>query len=305
MNYLYGQFTGLIWDYAVAPIQDAWRRHRPSDEDFANGLREIPEIFRFFQHCSNHRIFDANIEPSSIKRGDTVLVSGSKERCNPVYLEGASPQLQKHMQVAESILNYVLEKIPHSPNYYAKSLDPTDPTHRDICQDDLLERPFLIRMRKTEEGGIHWKAGLELAESLEETGVGFCQDLAHVGKLFAWREHPNVNVELVQIVHGCHVFLIIGRDPDSNPLDYQTWGSNCLVCDPWNRLYYPASAIETELYDYRFWMTDLVPGSKITYPYVRRFDPRTQSLQCEDLVPEETKRAILAGVDLPASSIYG
>ncbi len=33
-----------------------------------------------------------------------------------------------------------------------------------------------------------------------------------------------------------HVFIVLGRDPDSDPSDYTTWGPNAVVCDPWKNL---------------------------------------------------------------------
>lgn len=308
MNLLYSgslYLSELAMSYVVTPLQTAWKQRWPSDADFDQAFCEIPEIFRFFQHCSKHKIFDANIKPSSIRRGDTVFTSGPRERCSSLYLESASPLLQAHFKVAEGILDYVQKKVPHSPNYSARSFEPADPSHQEVSCDDMEKRALSARMEISSNFRIYWKAGLELAESIEEAGVGYCEDMAHVGKLFAWRKYPDVAVELVQIKNGRHTFLIIGRDPDSDPLDYRTWGENCLVCDLWTGRYYPASAIETELYDYLYCLKDLVPGSKITYPYVRRFDPKSQNLICEDLVAPEVKQAILAGQDIPASNLYG
>lgn len=294
----------LLYDYAISPMIDAWKRRWPSDEDFHQALSEIPAIFRFFQHCEQHRINASYIEPSRIQRGDTVLISTPEERCNPLYLESASLNMRAHFAVAESIIDYVQRTVPHSPNFSARSLDAKDPSHRDICRD--LEANVMDARLEVSSGWIFdWKVGMELADRLKRAGGGYCEDLAHVGKLFAWKKHPNTPVELVRILNGRHTFLVIGRDQNSDLRNFRTWGNCCLVCDPWAGKYYPASAIERELYDYLYEMTDAIPGSRVLYPYVRRFNPKTQSLICEDPVPLKTKQAILAGQNLPASNLYG
>ncbi len=294
----------LLYNYTISPVADAWKRRWPSDEDLHQALHEIPEVFRFFQHCEQHQIRASYIEPSRIQRGDTVLISAPQERCNPSYRESASPQMEAHFEVAESIFDYIRKKAPHGPNFTARSLDPNDPSHRDICRD-LEANVMDARVELTPEQTLDWKAGMELANRLEQVGGGYCEDLAHIGKLFAWREYPDSPVELVRILNGRHTFLVIGRDQNSDLRDYRTWGDHCLVCDPWAGKYYPAWAIETELYNYLHDMMDSIPGSSLLYPYVRRFDPKTQSLICEDPVSPDIKQAILAGQDIPASNLYG
>jgi len=37
-----------------------------------------------------------------------------------------------------------------------------------------------------------------------------------------------------------HNFVVIGREVDSEPAKYGTWGENAVVCDPWDRNVYPA-----------------------------------------------------------------
>ena len=44
-----------------------------------------------------------------------------------------------------------------------------------------------------------------------------------------------------------HVFVVIGRPKETDPSNYQTWGTNPVVCDSWARRAYPAHRLGNEL----------------------------------------------------------
>ncbi len=69
-----------------------------------------------------------------------------------------------------------------------------------------------------------------------------------------------------------HLFVVIGRDPFSNPRDPRTWGAKAVVCDPWARKAYPAWLIPSILQDY----TDV---DRKGFPELKPFNPKTQYLE--------------------------
>lgn len=320
LKFLVSEFSSSVVQEVqeiIAPVQKFWKGRWPSKADGAKTLQEIAETFRFSQHCLQHQVYTDNLQDflrTPIQRGDTLLVSPLKSRCNPLYLEPASSQLQANFKIADSIMNYVQEKVPHSPNYQSRTIQPPSSFFRFFR---LFRPEFCFKMEskvwdaRIIDSGISPERGLfidravgvELAQRIEKIGMGFCEDLAHVGKLFAWKEHPHTEVELAYIFKGRHVFLVIGRKEGSDPYDYRTWGENCVVCDPWSGKYYPSTAIEKELYDYLFTLSGL--RDPITYPYVRHFNPKTQRVICEGPKSLKAKQAILSGYNIPASNFYG
>lgn len=70
--------------------------------------------------------------------------------------------------------------------------------------------------------------------------IGNCHELALMALDFMIRNKPEVNAETYSIKGGDHVFLVIGRNKDSDPLKPETWGDDCYICDPWSDSVYPA-----------------------------------------------------------------
>lgn len=40
-------------------------------------------------------------------------------------------------------------------------------------------------------------------------------------------------VELFSMIYGDHVFVVIGRNPNTNAADPTTWNADAIICDPW------------------------------------------------------------------------
>jgi hypothetical protein len=144
----------------------------------------------------------------------------------------------------------------------------------------------------------------QLATSLaKKSGIGNCCEMAMTGYEYIRDTFPDKRVEIVKIVNGDHVFLVIGRE-EQQPLnqgfllsgleaifqiankifmkntktvdlDYRTWKSDVVVCDPWSGSCYPASKINQYLMDY----CDLESSIGRRIPCVTPFDPTVQSLE--------------------------
>lgn len=78
--------------------------------------------------------------------------------------------------------------------------------------------------------------------------VGNCSEMAAVGLQYAIDHSVIHRVEMFSIEGGDsdHVFLVIGRDPQSQPSDYRSWGA-AAVCDPWASSCFYAKEIENRL----------------------------------------------------------
>ena len=83
-------------------------------------------------------------------------------------------------------------------------------------------------------------------------------------------------VEMYEIKNGDHVFTVIGRNQDSDPHHFTSWGENAVVVDAWAGEIYPAFAIPKILKDYAYYnsQTYLHEVSRLVFP----FDPRFHQL---------------------------
>lgn len=219
----------------------------------------------FYAHCKAHKIKLPPSESLEIHPGDAVLVSAPTERCKQSYRNNASVKLQNNLKLAESIFQYVTSKMPHSDNYLSRTFTATNAP--------VVVKRFLLNK----------SSGFELARKIKKQGYAICEELAFLGAIHAIKKYPDQRVECASIAGGRHTFLIIGREQDSDLLDYKTWGKDSVICDIWAGKYYPTSSVEEELYDYIECYGSEIKGNYITYPHVRRFDPQRQILRCRVL----------------------
>lgn len=85
-------------------------------------------------------------------------------------------------------------------------------------------------------------------ESFKQYSLGNCGDLAMFALLYVLQNGPiNINAEIFQIIEGDHHFLVIGRDPKSDPKKPETWGKNAYICDPWANKVFQASTYREHL----------------------------------------------------------
>jgi len=68
-----------------------------------------------------------------------------------------------------------------------------------------------------------------------------------VGEVFALEKQVNLDDE------DAHEFLVIGRDPNSDPDDYNTWGP-AVICDAWLGEVFPAEDLPLRLKCFRPFM---------------------------------------------------
>lgn len=89
--------------------------------------------------------------------------------------------------------------------------------------------------------GIDSVESAESAASVARTmGYGNCQEQACVAAV-RLKEKGVQNVEVMGKPN--HAFVVIGRDPNSDPSNPSTWGNKAVVCDPWYEEFYSAKDI--------------------------------------------------------------
>ncbi len=80
----------------------------------------------------------------------------------------------------------------------------------------------------------------QLIANCKKLSIGNCYELALMALHYMIKEHPDMNAEVYRIEGGDHVFLVIGRERDSDPNRPETWGDGAYICDPWSDNVYPA-----------------------------------------------------------------
>lgn len=103
-------------------------------------------------------------------------------------------------------------------------------------KDQLIERFETIRdlkINEVPEKRRAWKAA-EITKHLESSD---CEIFSYYGIGFLRSKYPlEASHGLFECVYlKAHVLLAIGRDPNSNPKNFTTWGAETLFCAPWTQ----------------------------------------------------------------------
>lgn len=86
-----------------------------------------------------------------------------------------------------------------------------------------------------------------IVNSVVKSKIGNCYEFSFCACQVSIKMHPTLNSEVYEILNDDHVFLVIGRDPDSKPDDFKTWGTSAVVCDAWGGYAIPACDIPQKL----------------------------------------------------------
>lgn len=144
-----------------------------------------------------------------------------------------------------------------------------------MAMDDL--RANMLEFEHSEE--LAWiesniKLFYKSVENSKKFSLGNCAELAMLAMNYIAHNTDN-NAEFYNIINGDHMFVVIGRQMNSDPSDPTTWGDQAFFCDPWSNLVYPSRDYLTKLHDH------YISGDVENYNYVnniRPFDPHTQQL---------------------------
>lgn len=180
----------------------------------------------------------------------------------------SAPSLNQRL--ADSILKYVGEKIEIIPNYLEKLDFGKDAPSIDLV--GIIGNLYEVAFSECDFETISFRSIQKIAQTAQRFKVGTCYELAAVGFDYAVNQKAIQRVEIFCIENGNHVFLVIGRDPKSDPKNFKTWGP-AVICDPWRGKTYRADEKDAFV---NFKSQDFIDGKFVTS--LEPFDPKTQSL---------------------------
>jgi hypothetical protein len=202
----------------------------------------------------------------------TTILSILQESSRPAVTPPASPSVDRNMELAGKISSYVAEKIPIIANQVEKidvallpeelreldrnmlslTIDQIDQivSARSIEFQEILDTPKALSIEKLEairRIAANTLAGLSGDPKQPELVVGKSLEMSAVGLDYCITSRVPQKVEVFYIQYSDHKFLVIGRDPASNPEDPSTWGPHAVICDLWSKEQYPASELTKRL----------------------------------------------------------
>ncbi len=106
-------------------------------------------------------------------------------------------------------------------------------------REDLLSNPGKkTRFLELEKNQDIREYELDIKLSLISSS-GNCDEFTKQAFDFILYHDNSIKAEVYEIQGGDHVFLVLNRDPNSDPSDPDTWGKKAVICDPWaNSVYY-------------------------------------------------------------------
>lgn len=175
-----------------------------------------------------------------------LTLSGETE-LHEISISDTPLALIDNINTSQKIVEYAQKVVLFSPTYPSRSkiiqefINSTSANEVNLYLENIGDNFAEIKS----------KCGIHPAQRAQIFRAGNCSEMASIGLEFAKSKHLTDNIEKFCIFEGDHVFLVIGRDLESDPSDYKSWGENAVVCDPWSGAYYPATLLEEHLKDYK------------------------------------------------------
>jgi hypothetical protein len=145
---------------------------------------------------------------------------------------------------------------------------------------DLIYEQYKKNKQQGQDKQLAWHNSVVAVTS--KYSIGNCSELAHQAFDYILKKAPTMRAEIYRIVGGDHAFVVINRNPTSDPHNPLTWGANAVVCDPWANSVFPARYCPTMLKIY--WYDDKTKTNNICDydPKIHKLEPRpfdTESLR--------------------------
>lgn len=182
--------------------------------------------------------FEMNV-PGQLS-GDRFLID--QHIVSPLKDPQTSPQ-QAFRALSEEAVHYTQGQVLHSSN---RTDGPVN-----LAADVLNSIPMLaFRAWVPPDSVENVKA---IADKAKSTKFGNCQENACVGAM-RLAEQGTPNVEVYGFLgrkdsKPHHAFVVIGRDPNSDSSRPETWGPNCVVCDPYFGITYSPAEMSQHMSD--------------------------------------------------------
>lgn len=209
------------------------------------------------------------------KQPSNQIIDALKQASSQIHSDQLKPYLQDNKLFSEDVLRQADES--------SRDLHHRPESHQSIAEEAKKQsRAFIIEgstqlinnSYDPEKNAALYKAVLDLRDVIAEPemfvlesdnaiqlfqktvsvcqkySIGNCYEMAVMALDYCVNHHPEVRTEVYLISGGDHVFLVVGRDPESNPHKPETWGKNAFICDPWANKVYPASHYLSETKNY-------------------------------------------------------
>ena len=165
---------------------------------------------------------------------------------------GTPQRLVQNLSWGEQINTHVQKHVPMILNYFDRLPEEVraDCLKHGISLSffrTLLGNLFEIKYTPVACSTFSKKNLLAIAEVAEECNVGACLEMSAVAFKHSIQNKPGLRAELFYLEGGNHVFLVLGRNPPSDPSKYKEWGGEAVICDTWSGKVFPSSEIESKL----------------------------------------------------------
>lgn len=143
-------------------------------------------------------------------------------------------------------------------------------------QDEILNQVHQMRTQ-TDNAPISTDKVENVTHYTSEYKTGNCHEFSYLALGILRKIDPGLNGDVFTIRRGDHVFLVIDRDPNSDPANPATWGEHAVVCDSWSGAVYPAAEIPFKLKNFSYYILQ----DKSRLNVISSFNPRFHELACE------------------------
>lgn len=122
---------------------------------------------------------------------------------------------------------------------------------------------------------------------IKQFKVANCTEFSYLVVDAIRKADPGLNIDVLSIRYGDHMFVVLDRDQASQINDISTWGSTAVVCDAWSGDVYPAHELPFKLQNYT-----CVPGlNMVDTNVLTTYNPRFHALSCMHQLPAKQPKS--------------
>lgn len=191
---------------------------------------------------SSKKVFEQEMEDMKIE----CLPKADKNRGKTVAFRAAEKALNKSNKLQFSSFNNLARSnilpgnTPQQQEEYAK-------IWKQLHSQIQAQRVQNSKQIFTLTAPNHFKEAFLDATAAKKTLLGNCYEMSCYS-FFYLLERIEEKIDIYFIHDADHVFIVIGRDINSDLNDYTTWGKHAMVCDPWSGTIFPAAEMPQRLF---------------------------------------------------------
>ncbi len=164
------------------------------------------------------------------------------------------PDLKEVLEAAEYAKVHARSRICKGSNHHdgmAKQLS-SDIDQRDALHQSIIEMRDLIHdeskitpnpLEKNYTDLLWFETNIKFSTKYS---LGNCYEYTLQALDYILQKNPDIDGEIFRILRGDHFFLVLNRDPNSDPNKPETWGA-AVICDPWLNAVYEAKEYQSRL----------------------------------------------------------